>query len=238
MDVRRTGGSGEPSGLHLLPRDELIKTGPVDEADWNFRPILGAIQRKRFQLVLKLLDNCRFHRLLEVGYGSGVFLTELMRHCSELYGIDPHPMPEQVETVLARHGVTARLYSGDAAAMPFTDAFFDCVVAVSSLEFIPDLARACREIARVLTPDGIFVVVTPGCSALVDFGLKVLTGSRAADDFGDRRQRVLSTLSRHFIVQERLSFPPFGGGLARLYTALRLSKPPGSGDPPALPPLL
>jgi len=214
--------------LRLLPPDALIKTGPVDEADWNFRPVLGAIQRQRFHLIVKLLGDDRFRRLLEVGYGSGVFLTELQRHCEELYGIDPHPMPKQVEEVLATRGVTARLFSGEAAAMPFTDGFFDCVVAVSSLEFIPDLDAACSEISRILTPGGVFVVVTPGTSAIVDFGLKVLTGNRAKDDFGNRRQRVLPTLLRHFAVQQRLTFPSFAGSLVRFYTALRLTQRPGS----------
>lgn len=220
--------SRDPSAhqLELLPPEDLVKTSSVDEADWNFRPLLGFIQRKRFQLAVELLSRDRFRRLLEVGYGSGVFLTELQRHCEEVYGIDPHPMPERVERTLAGRGVTARLYSGDAAAMPFIDGFIDCVVAISSLEFIPDLNGACSEIKRVLTPDGVFVVVTPGSSAIVDFGLKVLTGNRAKDDFGDRRQRVLPTLLEQFAVQKRLSFPSFGGSLGRLYTALRLSKPP------------
>src|SRR5256885_8746113 len=82
--------------LHLLPAEVLVKTGPVDHADWNYRPLLGAIQRSRFRLLLDLLDAERFGRLLEIGYGSGVFLPELARHSRELYGIDIHEKSDHV----------------------------------------------------------------------------------------------------------------------------------------------
>ena len=174
--------------LTLLPREALIKTNPVDEADWNFRPLLGWIQRKRFQLTVELLGAEHYHRLLEIGYGSGVFLTEIVRHCDELYGIDPHPMNQAVMDVLARRGVMAQLFSGDAATLPFDDHMFDCIVSVSAMEVVTDLEAACGEIRRVLTPEGVVVVVTPGTSALVDLGLKILTGKSAKDDFGNRRE--------------------------------------------------
>ena len=210
--------------LRLLPRTVLTKTGPVDEAAWNYQPLLGAIQRKRFQLAVRLLGQQRFRRLLEIGYGSGIFQLELSNHCDELYGIDPHPMPDAVTETLRQQGVTAHLYSGDAAAMPFADGFFDCAVAVSAVEFIGDLDRACVEVTRVLQPGGIFIVVTPGSSAVVDFGLKVLTGQSAKQNFGERRQAVVPTLLKHFDLQSELAFPAFTGALGRLYTALKLSK--------------
>src|ERR1041384_3326977 len=95
--------------LHLLPQRALVKTGPVDHADWNFRPMLGAIQRSRFRLLLRLLSPQRFDRLLEIGYGSGVFLPELARRCRELHGLDVHEEPERVAAALAAFDVKASL---------------------------------------------------------------------------------------------------------------------------------
>src|SRR5579859_4421348 len=103
------------SSLQLLPLESLVRTGPVDHADWNYRPLLGFLQRARFHLALKLLAGASYRRLLEIGYGSGVFMPELSRRCDELYGIDVHQKHEQVTVSLSQNGVMARLFSGSAS---------------------------------------------------------------------------------------------------------------------------
>jgi ubiquinone/menaquinone biosynthesis C-methylase UbiE len=218
--------------MNLLPPEALLKTGVVDHADWNFRPVLGSIQRVRFKLVASFLPRQRCQRLLEIGYGSGVFMPELSRSCVELYGIDVHQEHGRVQEVLSRYGYQSQLFSGDAARMPFAPAFFDCVVAVSAVEFIEDLDAACREVRRVLRPGGSFIVVTPGKSAVVDFGLKVLTGESARRDYGDRRSRVMDTLRKHFPTRQERTVPRVGSSLFRLYTGLKLDIPAdvGNGD--------
>src|SRR4051794_31924358 len=146
----------------LLPRSALIRTGPVDCADWNYRPLLGWLQRKRFGLITHLLPRDRVGRLLEMGYGSGVFMPELAQRCEELHGIDIHPHAGEVELRLAEHGVAAKLARGSAENLPYDDATFDVVVAVSSLEFVTDINAATSEIHRVLRTTGCLVLVTPG----------------------------------------------------------------------------
>jgi len=100
---------------------------------------------------------------------------------------------------------------------------FDFVVAVSALEFVSDLDEVCIEIKRVLKPEGSFMIVTPGKSPLLDFGLKVLTGIQANEDFEDRREIILPTLRRHFEVKQELTYPKYGAALIKFYTALELS---------------
>ena len=154
--------------------------------------------------MLGLFGNRSFDRVLEVGYGSGVFLPELARRCRDLYGIDVHDGPQSVAAALAKVDVRASLFSASAETMPFGDAFFDAVVAVSSFEFISDFDRASVEIARVMKPDGAFFVITPGDSPLLDLGLKILTGADAERDYQGRRKDVLPALRRHFrVVDER-----------------------------------
>jgi ubiquinone/menaquinone biosynthesis C-methylase UbiE len=207
--------------LHLLPEEALVKTGPVDHADWNFRPLLGAIQRSRFRLLLRLLPAERFDRLLEVGYGSGVFLPELARRCRELHGVDVHEEPERVAAALAKLEVKATLRSASAEKMPFDDGFFDAVVAVSSFEFISDFDQACREIGRVLAPRGAFFVITPGDSPILDLGLKIMTGADAEQSYQGRRKEVMPALGRHFRIDRSLSFP---SRLFAVYTGLELRR--------------
>jgi SAM-dependent methyltransferase len=208
--------------LHLLPPEALLKTGEVDHAHWNHRRVIGAIQRLRYKLVLSLLGSSKFNKLLEVGYGSGVFMPELSPRCEELYGIDIHSMSNDVATVLAKHDVTANLFTASVTELPFEDRYFDGVVTVSSLEFVEDIDRACREIKRVLSPDGVFVVITPGYSRLVDLGLKVLTGEDPKKDFGERREKIIPALLKHFVEERRILRPQFINSVVHLYTGLRL----------------
>jgi SAM-dependent methyltransferase len=65
--------------------------------------------------------------------------------------IDPEALAGQRrETVLA-----------DMRELPFEDGSFASVIAVQSIEHVPDPGRAIAEAARVLQPDGVTVLVTP-----------------------------------------------------------------------------
>ncbi len=209
--------------LQLLPRSALIATGEVDHADWNYRPILGWIQRLRFRWVESELEGLNFDRLLEIGYGSGVLMPLLAQHCEELHGIDIHRQHELVGRILASHGIRARLRSASVSHMPLPDKSLGCIVCVSALEFVDDLEAACVEMKRVLRADGLVLVVVPGHSGLLDLGLRVLTGQSATRDFADRRQKVIPTLTRHFKLEKRSTVPWTGGITSGLYTGLRLT---------------
>jgi len=218
-------------GFRVLPEDALIKTGPVDHADWNYRSLLGWISSRRFKLILSLLPQTRVQRILEVGYGSGVFMPELVERCDELYGIDIHSMNQEVADRLREFHIKAHLISASAESMPFKDGWFDCVVAMSSLEFIENQELASQELRRVLKPDGCLIVVTPGHSPIVDFGLRILTGKRANEDYGERRQSLISTLLKQFYIQEKVRFPSLFSSIVCLYIALNLAPRSDSAAP-------
>lgn len=208
--------------IRLLPPSALVRTGPVDHAAWSHQPLLRNITGIRHRLALRLLPARPVGTLLEIGYGSGIFMPELARHCRALYGIDHHLHAGAVRRTLAAHGVDAALYAARAEALPFASSRFDCLVAISALEFVEDLDAACREFRRVLAPAGRMIVVTPGCSPLVDFGLKLLTGEDPRRDFADRRERIMPTLRAHFAIARELTSPRLGNDLLRLYRALLL----------------
>lgn len=214
--------SAKGTKLRLLPREALVATGRFDHADWNYGRRLGWLQRKRFELVLALMGDARFERLLEIGYGSGVFMPELKTRCRALFGADPHPREREVGEVLAKHGVEATLASAGATELPFEDAMFDGVVTVSALEYVEDLPAACRELKRVLAPGGALFVVTPGHSRLLDLVLRVMTGEDPEENYGDRRQRLIPTLREHFRVDAQRVYPPVVGRIVPVYHALRL----------------
>jgi ubiquinone/menaquinone biosynthesis C-methylase UbiE len=210
--------------LKLLPRENLIKTGPVDEGDWVYRPVVGEIVRMRFRMILNLLGDAKLDRLLEIGYGSGIFLPELGKRCRDLHGIDVHHLPNAVIQELAKVKIAATLKTAGAESIPYPDDYFDAVVAVSSLEFVSDLESACGEIQRVLKPRGRFIFVTPGTSKVLDLGLKLLTGNDAEKDFAGRRQIVIPTMHKYFQFRRTLTAPPLIGSLLRLYLAVECER--------------
>lgn len=214
----------ENTRLSLLPLDALVKTGDVDHAEWNYRPLLGIISRSRFRLIKKMLAGRRSDSLLEIGYGSGVFMPELAKHAQKLCGIDVHTKPAEVAKKLLEFDIDAELISSGAEKMKWPTHSFDFVVAISALEFVSDLNAVCEEVKRILKPEGSFMVVTPGKSALLDFGLKILTGKSAKEDFADRREVILPTLKKHFKVKQELAYPTYGSSLLKLYTALELTR--------------
>ncbi len=99
-------------------------------------------------------------RVLEVGCGSGVVLREIARRVGpegRAVGLDASPALLAVAHELAeREGLGDRVAwrEGDARVLPFPDAEFDVVLAVTSLSHIPEGERAVPEMARVARPGG------------------------------------------------------------------------------------
>jgi ubiquinone/menaquinone biosynthesis C-methylase UbiE len=209
--------------LSLLPSQALVRTGPVDHADWNYRPVLGWIQRLRFRLIQSLLPRTTVQRLLEVGYGCGIFMPTLAQYCNELHGIDIHDQTQPVTEQLAKHQVTAQLVTGTAEALPYADQFFDTIIAVSSLEFIENIEQGTTELRRVLQPAGQLILVTPGQSPILDWGLKLLTGESAKSDYADRRGRLMPALQTAFSISEQRCFPRWVPGI-KMYQAYAMRK--------------
>jgi len=208
--------------IELLPRHSLVRTSEVDHADWNYRTILGFLQRTRFRLVVRLMDDLEPGNILEIGYGSGVFFPELDRRGRSLSGVDIHDKTDEVRAALHERGLEADIHSCSVTEMPFADDAFDCAIAISALEYVVDIDRGCREILRVLRPGAPLILVTPGQSPLLDFGLRVLGGENADDNYGDRRRNLMVALERHFVVDRLIQWPVPGLTWFTVYRALRL----------------
>jgi SAM-dependent methyltransferase len=89
--------------------------------------------------------------VLDLGCGVGHSYHRLSPRKTVGVDIDPAALAGQDrETVVA-----------DMRELPFDDTRFSSVIAVQSIEHVPDPGRAIAEAARVLRPDGIAVFVTP-----------------------------------------------------------------------------
>ena len=102
-------------------------------------------------------------RLLEVGFGSGYLLEQvLVRHlCGQVAGLDvSREMVEHVSRRLRRYvkAGEADIRQGDIESMPFADGVFTALCSVNTLYFWRDPARALAECRRVLEPNGRLVL--------------------------------------------------------------------------------
>jgi SAM-dependent methyltransferase len=94
-------------------------------------------------------------RWLDVGCGTGALAQTIAARAepTNVIGLDASDR----FTAFARgHAQDRRIIfqTGDAQALPFPDMTFDAVVAGLVLNFVPDPARALREMKRVLRPGG------------------------------------------------------------------------------------
>jgi ubiquinone/menaquinone biosynthesis C-methylase UbiE len=208
--------------MKLIPREALVKTSDVDYAVWNYDGPVSFITRARYRMVLSLLPMEPVDALLEVGYGSGVFMPELAHHTRRLAGADVHAYRADVERVLDSIGISAELVDAPAEDLPWPNESFDVVVVVSAFEFVRDPILAADEISRVLKPDGRAIVVTPAATPILDAGLRLLTGADARKDFGRRREAVIPALRSRMHLEKLIEFPSLVR--PKVYRALRLAK--------------
>jgi ubiquinone/menaquinone biosynthesis C-methylase UbiE len=95
--------------------------------------------------------------LLDIGCGDGLLAAELAAAGARVTGIDPDAaMLDAAAQRTARQDI--RFVQGRIEALPFPDASFDLVTAVTVLCFVRDEATAWREMARVLRPGGRLVI--------------------------------------------------------------------------------
>lgn len=90
-------------------------------------------------------------RALDVGCGTGRYLSSLLSMGLDAFGMEPSR--DMLEVAAARLGAQGargnRLIAGEACALPFREKAFDLVTAITVLEFVHDEDAALREMARV-----------------------------------------------------------------------------------------
>lgn len=110
----------------------------------------------RDALVRSVLARCTAtDPALDIGCGTGAFITQLRATGTRIYGLDLKPMPSLAGAAVA----------GSAEALPFVDGSFGAVLARDVLEHVDD-HRMLDEVHRVLRPDGTFIALVPAWPSL------------------------------------------------------------------------
>ena len=90
-------------------------------------------------------------RVLDLGCGIGHTFHELAPR--ETVGVDIEPR--------ALEGQDRETLAADMRDLPLADGSFESLISVHSIEHVPDPVNVLSEVVRVLTADGVAVVVTP-----------------------------------------------------------------------------
>lgn len=105
------------------------------------------------QLPVDLVDK----KVLDVGCGDGSDLKKISEKGAIIYGVEPS---EEFVKYAKQTNPSAIIKEGVAENIPFSDAMFDVVVSKWALQTCSELENALNEIARVLKPGGIFILLS------------------------------------------------------------------------------
>jgi ubiquinone/menaquinone biosynthesis C-methylase UbiE len=127
----------------------------------------GRVLSDRLRLVIDFLDVRPGMRVLDIGCGRGELLIWLHRQGVEAWGIDYAYAALNlakktlgIGDALSLHDY--RLAVANARRLPFSSQLFDRVLMLDIVEHLHpwELAVVCGEVARVLKPDGKFIIHT------------------------------------------------------------------------------
>ena len=129
---------------------QLWSTAP---ADWS--KLLEPTFIPMYQAVLELLSLNEEKMLLDVGCGSGLFLSMASITGAEVHGIDAAP---GLLAISKERLPRTPLLLEDLEALPFIDGSFDVVTAFNSLQYAGNFLNALAEAARVVKKHGKLVI--------------------------------------------------------------------------------
>jgi len=108
------------------------------------------MERYRRQLLAHVQGS-----VLEIGFGTGLNLSCYPEHIRKITGVDPNPgMGSLARRRIASSPIAVDWQVADAQKLPFPSQSFDSVVSTWTLCSIPNVAKALREIRRVLRAGG------------------------------------------------------------------------------------
>ena len=93
-------------------------------------------------------------RILEIGAGPSNATSHYLATLGELHGLDPDPDAIRNELLTSSSLLTSDIF-------PFEDESFDACVSNYVLEHVADPQAHLREVKRVLSPGGAYIVRTP-----------------------------------------------------------------------------
>lgn len=121
-----------------------------------FEKLYHFVKRRAIQNKLTMLSKwypLKGGCLLDIGAGTGDFLSEAKKQGWQINGIEPN---EKAKQIAIEKGVS---FSGTIEELP--DAFADVITMWHVLEHVPNLTEHIKQLHRVLQPDGTLFIAVP-----------------------------------------------------------------------------
>ena len=131
---------------------------PTAYRRWFSTPLGRRVDADEQAVVFALADLKPGERVLDVGCGDGNFTGPAAERTGSAVGLDRSPDLLRAAATRLRDVRGLRWIEGDATNLPFADASFDVLLAVTVLCFVRDRRAMIAEARRVLRPGGRLVL--------------------------------------------------------------------------------
>ena len=219
--AQTTSGLGSTrNGIKTCDLSQVFATSGADGMELYALPTWHPVRWifiKRALLLIDLFQRIpRPESLMEMGFGCGILVPELVSKTDRYVGIDIHSHTGEIEEALSQQIGLVDLRYGDANNLEFDDNSLDCIFSMSVMEHIAEIEGAVENVARVLKPGGHFIVGFPienfVSNAFLDM-IKLMIGFDRKVHHPTNHHQILAALGLHLEPFHERPFP-FSGSVA------------------------
>ncbi len=134
-----------------------------DIADIGWFPDSLPPDAPQLKAVREILQPRRGQKILDAGCARGRFASHIAKTGADVFGVDITGTFIQAAKANVPEGTFAQ---GSLSALPFANNAFDAVYCVEALQHLPDTANAVSELARIIKPGGVLLVIDKSLQAL------------------------------------------------------------------------
>jgi ubiquinone/menaquinone biosynthesis C-methylase UbiE len=139
---------------------------PQNPSGWMgriFGKMMESTNTDAYQKTIQALAPSDNERFLEIGFGTGCCAEMLLSTTTNTFvaGVDPtETMVKIARSRLIKKGLGDRIdiRQGTDDSLPWSDCYFDAVIAIHSFQFWPDPHKSIVEINRILKPQGRIII--------------------------------------------------------------------------------